>query len=65
MHALESLIGSFGIVLFGFISIPHIGGIYGVEITDLQGAQMSATFFVMRFGWLYFLRKVFDRKAKK
>lgn len=64
MYAIEALIASLGIVLFGFISIPYIGGIYGVQITDLQGAQMSATFFVMHFVWLYALRKLFHRYEK-
>jgi len=59
MHALEAFLGSMGILLVGMFTIPYVGGMYGVQISLHQGVYMSMTFFVLRFIWLYFLRKMF------
>ena len=63
MKFLEALIGSTGIMLFGWLSIPIVGHLAGVEITTNQGVTMSAYFFVLRLLWLYALRRVFTRVA--
>jgi len=64
MRALEAFIGSAGVTLFGFISIPLVASFVGVNITQKQGAMMGAIFFVMRFIWLYILRVVFSKKGE-
>ena len=64
MHALEAFIGSLGILLFGMLSIPVVGHLFGVQISMEQGFYMGATFFVLRFAWLYLLRKLFHRWGK-
>ncbi len=60
MKLLEAIVGSFGILLFGVISIPIVGALSGVAINLTQGAQMSAIFFVGRILWLYAVRRFFS-----
>ncbi len=60
MKLLEAIVGSFGILLFGVISIPIVGALSGVPINLAQGAQMSAIFFVGRIFWLYAVRYFFN-----
>lgn len=60
MKALEAFFGSFGIFLFGFISIPFVGATFGVNMTNAQGAKMGIAFFVLRFMWLYLCRHIFE-----
>jgi hypothetical protein len=59
VKALEAFIGSFGILIFGFLSIPVAAAMVGAQVSASQGAQMSFIFFVLRFVWLYMLRRVF------
>ncbi len=64
MRFAESLIGSLGIMVFGWVSIPLVGYMAGVSITGSQGVKMSAYFFVLRLAWLYGLRLYFSGKSK-
>lgn len=64
MRALESFIGSLGILAVGVFSIPFVAKIYGIEMSHAQGAQMSGTFFLLRWGWLYILRLYFSKKGE-
>lgn len=57
----EAFIASLGIMAFGWVSIPVVGHMAGVQITAHQGAVMSAWFFVLRFAWLYALRELFSK----
>jgi len=63
MHALEAFLGSMGILLVGMFSIPFVASIYGVEMSHTQGAQMSGTFFLLRWLWLYVLRRFFHARG--
>ena len=65
MRALEAFIGSFGILLAGIFTIPFVGGFAGVEMTSMQGLQMSLWFFFGRFLWLYVNRVFFSRMKRK
>lgn len=60
-NAIESLLGSIGILIVGFWTIPLAGYFAGVEISGGAGMQMSLMFFVARFIWLYALRCIFSR----
>ncbi len=64
MKLLEAFVASLGIMLFGWLSIPVVGHLAGVQITTHQGVVMSAWFFVLRLAWLYALRHVFERCNK-
>jgi len=59
---LESFIGSLGILVFGFLSIPLAAKWMGASITLDQGIGMSFIFFVSRFLWLLCLRSFFAHK---
>jgi hypothetical protein len=60
MNALEAFLGSFGIFLFGLVSIPVVLRLHGVRVTIRQNVFIGLTFFILRFFWLYFLREVFS-----
>ena len=62
MKFLEALIGSLGIMAFGWLSIPVVGHFAGVAITGYQAIAMSTYFFVFRLTWLYCLRLYFAKK---
>jgi len=59
---LEAFIGSLGILVFGFLSIPLAAKWMGASITLDQGMGMSFIFFVSRFLWLLCLRAFFAEK---
>ena len=59
-NVLEPFLGSLGILLAGVFTIPFAGSISGVNIDYYQAIKMSVLFFIGRFLWLYFLRKVYD-----
>ena len=59
---LESFINSFSILLFGFVSIPIVAYMNGVDVNFRQGAIMSIMFFSLRFFWNLFIRIYFNRK---
>ena len=61
MRFAEALVASLGIMVMGWVSIPLVGHISGVEITVGQGVVMSAWFFVFRLVWLYALRLLFAK----
>lgn len=61
MKFTEALVASLGIMLMGWVSIPLVGHMSGVDITINQGVVMSAWFFVFRLVWLYALRLIFAR----
>jgi hypothetical protein len=65
MRAFEAFIGSFGILLAGMFTIPFAAHLSGVQMNLMQGAQMSALFFIGRFIWLYIVRVVFSRIKKE
>jgi hypothetical protein len=58
---LEPFIGSLGILVFGFISIPIVGHLSGAEIDLVSAVKMSFIFFIGRFIWLYILRQIFSK----
>ena len=64
MKALEAFIGSIGIALVGWLTIPLAAGMAGVNIDLHQAVIMSAVFFFGRFLWLLALRSVFERVAR-
>lgn len=57
----EALLGSVGIMVVGFITIPFAGSIAGANITLEQASKMSAVFFMGRLMWLWLLRHNYDR----
>jgi hypothetical protein len=65
MKALEAFIGSFGILLAGFLTIPLAAHLVGGSLTIAQGAGMSLLFFVARWLWLYSVRVYFERKKER
>lgn len=56
---LEAFVGSFGILIFGFVSIPLVGYFVGADITMDQGFGMSIIFFIARIFWLVIVRRLF------
>lgn len=64
MKFIEALVASLGIAAFGWLSIPVVGHLAGVQISGTQGITMSAYFFVLRLAWLYALRCYFDWRAR-
>lgn len=62
MRFTEALIGSLGIMCFGWLSIPVAASMVGASVTVGQGFQMGLIFFAMRLAWLYALRCAFDRR---
>ena len=60
MNAIESFIGSLGILLGGFVTIPLVGRMYGVKINWKQAVKMSITFFFLRWIWLFSVREFFS-----
>jgi hypothetical protein len=61
--AAESLLGAFGILLAGFVTIPLAADVVGAQMTAQQGAQMSIIFFG-RWVWLFVLRMWFMNKER-
>ncbi len=59
VDVLEAFVASFGILIFGFISIPIAASIVGVSMSEAQGAKMSFLFFAMRIVWLLCVRATF------
>jgi hypothetical protein len=57
----EPLLGSGGILLAGFFTIPLAAYLTGASVTFAQGFEMSVMFFVARFAWLLALRFLFSR----
>lgn len=53
-----AFIGSLGILLFNLIAVPIVGRIHGIQMTKLQAAKMSTTFFIIRVLWLYLVIRV-------
>lgn len=64
LNIVETATASFGIAAIGWLSIPLVASTAGVYVTTEQAIKMSAIFFVLRFGWLLFLRTLFDRAEK-
>jgi len=60
-RAIESFIGSAGILIVGFASIPVAADLVGASLSMPQGAGMGAIFFLARWCWLYIVRTIFDR----
>ena len=65
MRFVEAMVASLGIMCFGWLSIPVVGGISGVAITGVEGFKMSAYFFVLRVVWLYMVRLYFSRRENE
>ena len=59
---LEPLLGSWGILLAGFVTIPLAAYAVWAEVSAQQGFEMGLIFFIARFVWLYLLRLTFSRK---
>ena len=64
MKALESFIGSAGILVVGLITIPLAGELSGVHIGGYEAMKMSLLFFTGRFFWLWLLRVIFEKHGK-
>lgn len=64
MKALEAFVGTFGIALVGWITIPLAASVAGVEMSTTQAVTMSAVFFVGRFLWLLAVRHFFHWRYK-
>lgn len=50
--------------LFGIVSIPFAAGLAGAEVSILQGAKMTAMFFIVGFLWTYAVRVLFSKIKK-
>jgi hypothetical protein len=61
---LEPLLGSIGILLAGFLTIPLAAYFVGATVSAEQGFEMGLIFFVARFAWLSLLRLIFSRLFK-
>lgn len=64
LNIVETATASIGIAAIGWLSIPLVASAAGVYVTTEQAMKMSAIFFALRFGWLFFLRTLFDRAEK-
>lgn len=62
--ATESMVGSAGILLAGFITIPLAARAVGATVTLEQGASMSILFFFGRWIYLFALRMWFQAKEE-
>lgn len=60
----ESVIGSLGILIFGFITIPFAASVSGAQVSQVAAIKMSLLFFVGRIIWLYILRLSFDKATR-
>ena len=56
---IEPLLGSAGILLMGFATIPLVASAVGASISMTQGAALSCIFFLARWAWLAALRGYF------
>jgi len=65
MKAIEAFIGTLGIAIVGWITIPLAAAVAGVEIATGQAVVMSAVFFVGRFLWLFGVRVFFSKWGEK
>lgn len=61
MNAMEALVGSLGILVASFVTVPLAAWLVGAHVTAAQGAGMGLLFFVLRFAWLWLVRVVFER----
>jgi hypothetical protein len=59
---LEPLLGSVGILIAGFLTIPLAAYFVGADISPEQGFEMGLIFFAGRFAWLALLRLIFSKK---
>jgi hypothetical protein len=59
--AAESFVGSAGILVVGFASIPLAAHFVGASISAPQGLGMGVIFFLARWLWLYAVRSFFER----
>ena len=64
-HAAEALVGSLGILLFGFVSLPVLAWLVGGSLTAGQGAIVGAILFFLRFLWLWGVRAAFHRFVER
>ena len=62
--AQEALVGSAGILLAGFLTIPLAAHVSGAHVTVAQGVSMSVMFFFTRWIWLFLVRLWFSRSGK-
>jgi hypothetical protein len=60
-HAVEAMVGSLGILLFGFLSLPALAWLVGGSLTTGHGAVIGVILFVLRFLWLWAVRTAFSR----
>jgi len=63
MKFAEALVGSMGIMLVGFLTIPLAGHVAGLRISSVQAFAMSWVFFILRLLWLLALRCYFEPVA--
>lgn len=63
MKALEAFVGTFGIAVVGWLTIPLAARVAGAQIEPSQAVVMSAVFFVGRFFWLLAVRHFFHAKG--
>jgi hypothetical protein len=59
--AAESFVGSAGILIVGFLSIPIAAWFVGANVSSMQGLGMGGLFFLARWAWLYIVRTTFER----
>jgi len=59
---IEPLLGSLGILLAGFLTIPLAAYFVGADVSTAQGFEMGLIFFAGRFAWLALLRLIFSKK---
>lgn len=65
MRALEALVGTVGIALVGWLTIPLAAAVAGVDISTGQAVTMSAVFFAGRFLWLLAVRHFFFSRGQR
>lgn len=65
MRALEAFVGTVGIALVGWLTIPLAAAVAGVDISTGQALTMSAVFFIGRFLWLLAVRCVFHSRGRR
>jgi hypothetical protein len=51
----RAIVGSLGILLAGFATIPLAAWVSGAHVDLVQGAKMSIIFFLGRIVWLYYV----------
>lgn len=62
---LEAVVASFGILIFGFVSIPVVAHFAGAMVSIDQGLVMSGIFFCLRVLWLALVRTIFSKWEAK